>query len=61
MKTRLFSVLIAVVILVASTAYGSDTISPKSHKGYVVHSVIDGHQATMAYNQRGKWVYTIQQ
>jgi hypothetical protein len=29
-------------------------------KGYVVHSVIDGHQATIAYNKRGKWIYTIQ-
>jgi len=36
-------------------------ISPKSHKGYVVRSVTDGHKATIAYTEKGKWVYTIQQ
>jgi hypothetical protein len=62
MKTRVLSVLFSAVVAisVASTAYASNKPSPKSGKGYVVHSIIDGHKATIAYNKRGKWVYTIQ-
>src|SRR4051794_22593793 len=61
MKSRILALLFGAALLVASTSYASDNRSSKSTDGYVVHSVIDGRQATSAYNKKGKWIYTIQQ
>jgi hypothetical protein len=61
MKTKILSfVLGIVVILITSNSYATDNTSSKSKRGYVVHSVVDGHQTMTAYNKKGKWVYTIQ-
>src|SRR4030095_5202153 len=62
MKTKILSIVLGIAaILTTSNSYATDNKSSKSKKGYVVHSVINGHQTMTAYNKRGKWVYTIQQ
>jgi hypothetical protein len=61
MKTRILGLLFGTALLVASNSYASNNRSSKSASGHVVHSIIDGHQAMIAYNKKGKWVYTIQQ
>jgi hypothetical protein len=61
MKTLILLVAIVVGSLTAPTAHASDTTSPKSFKGYIVHSVVDGHNAISAYSKKGKWIYTIKQ
>jgi hypothetical protein len=61
MKVKILSVAFAIAsILITSSTYAGGT-SSKSGKGYVVHSVIDGHNSMTAYDKKGKWVYTIQQ
>jgi hypothetical protein len=62
MKTKILSIVLGIVtILITSNSYATDNTSSKSKKGYVVHSVVDGHKTMTAYNKKGKWVYTIQQ
>jgi hypothetical protein len=61
MKVRILAITFAIAsLLVTSTTYAGST-SAKSEKGYVVHSVIDGHKSMTAYDKKGKWVYTIEQ
>jgi hypothetical protein len=62
MKKRILSIVLGLaVILVATSSYTADNISPKSREGYTLHSVIDGRQSTSAYNKNGNWIYTIEQ
>ena len=62
MKKQILSIVLAVAtMLIVTTSYAAGNPSAGSGKGYVVHSVIDGHQSVTAYNKKGKWVYTIQQ
>jgi hypothetical protein len=62
MKTKILSIVLGIAaILTTSNSYATDNKSSKLKKGYVVHSVVNGHQTMTAYNKKGKWVYTIQQ
>jgi hypothetical protein len=62
MKIRILSIALGIAATLAvSTLYAAENTSSKSGKGYVVRSVIDGHQSMSAYSKNGKWIYTIQQ
>src|SRR4051812_18589296 len=61
MKKKILTVLLATAVaLVASSSYASGNKDVITAKGYTVHSVIDGRESTIAFDEKGKWVYTIQ-
>jgi len=62
MKTKILSIVLSIVtLIVTSNSFAADKTSSKSEKAHVVRSMVDGRQTTIAYNKKGKWVYTIQQ
>ncbi|CAN5297195.1 hypothetical protein BH11BAC6_BH11BAC6_12450 [soil metagenome] len=61
MKKQILNIaFLLVAICTVSASYAAGGSASTSAKGYTVHTVIDGHNSTVAYNKKGSWLYTIQ-
>jgi len=62
MKKKILSIVLsAATILFTTTSFASDKTPTQAKKGSVLHTVTDDRDVTIAYNKKGKWIYTIQQ
>lgn len=60
MKIKLISITLGLAaLLMVNTSFAATTKTKDN--GYTVHTIVEGRDATVAYNHKGEWVYTIQQ